>query len=109
MKLQSKSLIDDNLLGMGAVKMVNPKDVTKNIRYEALNYLTGFLLWRLYRRQFWGNFFLGGIFPSKMRRFAPFLATIQALSKTCVFLFNKRSEGCFVSDAPSLVIAPTIS
>jgi hypothetical protein len=35
-----------------------------------------------------------------MGRFAPFLATIQALSKTCVFLFNKRSEGCFVSDAP---------
>ena len=31
--------LDDNLLGMGAVKMVNPKDVTKNIRYEALNYL----------------------------------------------------------------------
>jgi hypothetical protein len=39
---------------------------------------------------------------------APFLATIQAISKTCVFLFNKRSEGCFVSDAPPLVLAPTI-
>jgi hypothetical protein len=35
-----------------------------------------------------GNFF-GGISPSKMGRFAPFLATIQAISKTCVFLFNK--------------------
>jgi hypothetical protein len=56
-----------------------------------------------------GYIFLGGIFPSKMGRFAPFLATIQALSKTCVFLFNKRSEGCFVSDAPPLVLAPTIS
>jgi hypothetical protein len=30
-----------------------------------------------------------------MGRFAPFLATIQALSKKCVFLFNKRSKGCF--------------
>jgi hypothetical protein len=38
----------------------------------------------------------------------PFLATIQAISKTCVFLSNKRSEGCFVSDAPPLVLAPTI-
>jgi hypothetical protein len=55
-----------------------------------------------------GVHFFGGIFPSKMGRFAPFLATIQALSKICAFLFNKRSEGCFVSDAPQLVLAPTI-
>jgi hypothetical protein len=33
--------------------------------------------------------FFGGIFPSKMGRFSPFLATIQALSKTCVFLLNR--------------------
>jgi hypothetical protein len=35
-----------------------------------------------------GGHFLGGVYPSKMGRFAPFLATIQAISKTCVFLFN---------------------
>jgi hypothetical protein len=70
--------------------------------------LTGFRLCRQYWRQYWGYIFFGGIFPSKMGRFAPFLATIQALSKTCGFLFNKRSEGCFVSEAPPLVLAPTI-
>jgi hypothetical protein len=43
-----------------------------------------------------------------MGRFAPFLAMIQAVSKTCVSLFNKRSEGCFVLDAPPLVLALTI-
>jgi hypothetical protein len=69
--------------------------------------LTGFLLWRQYRRQYWGKNFRG-VSPSKMGRFSPFLATIQALSKSCVFLFNKRSEGCFVSDAPPLVLAPAI-
>jgi hypothetical protein len=31
--------LDDNLLGMGAVQMLNPSQVGKNIRYEALNYL----------------------------------------------------------------------
>jgi hypothetical protein len=31
--------LDDNLLGMGAVKMLKPTEITKNIRYEALNYL----------------------------------------------------------------------
>jgi hypothetical protein len=55
-----------------------------------------------------GGHFFGGVSPSKMGRFAPFLATIQAISKTCVFLFNKRSEGCFVWAAPPLVLAPTI-
>jgi hypothetical protein len=35
-----------------------------------------------------GVYFFGGIFPSKMERFAPFLATIQALSKTRVFLYT---------------------
>jgi hypothetical protein len=43
-----------------------------------------------------------------MGRLAPFLATIQALSKTCVFLSNKRSKGCFVLDAPPMLLAPTI-
>jgi hypothetical protein len=56
-----------------------------------------------------GVHFFGGCFPPKMGRFAPFLATIQALSKTCVSLFNKRSEGCFVLDAPPLVLARAIS
>jgi hypothetical protein len=31
--------LDDNLLGMGAVKMLEPTELNKNIRYEALNYL----------------------------------------------------------------------
>jgi hypothetical protein len=43
-----------------------------------------------YWRQYWGYIFLGGIFPSKMGRFAPFLATIQALSKTCGFLLGQK-------------------
>jgi hypothetical protein len=31
--------LDDNLLGMGAVKMLKPSEINKTIRYEALNYL----------------------------------------------------------------------
>jgi hypothetical protein len=31
--------LDDNLLGMGAVKILDPSEINKNIRYEALNYL----------------------------------------------------------------------
>jgi hypothetical protein len=31
--------LDDNLLGMEAVKMLNPSEINKDIRYEALNYL----------------------------------------------------------------------
>jgi hypothetical protein len=31
--------LDDNLLGMGAVQMLQPSKVSRNIRYEALNYL----------------------------------------------------------------------
>jgi hypothetical protein len=31
--------LDDNLLGMGAVKMLEPSEINKDIRYEALNYL----------------------------------------------------------------------
>jgi hypothetical protein len=31
--------LDNNLLGMGAVKMLKPSEVNKNIRYEALSYL----------------------------------------------------------------------
>jgi hypothetical protein len=55
-----------------------------------------------------GIHFFRGRFSLKMGQFAPFLATIQAISKTCVFLFNKRSKGCFVWGAPPLVLAPTI-
>jgi hypothetical protein len=53
-----------------------------------LNLLTGFRLWRQYWRHFWGYIFFGGIFPSKMGRFAPFLATIQALSRARAFLLG---------------------
>ena len=31
--------LDDNLIGMGAVRMLKPSEVNKNIRYEALSYL----------------------------------------------------------------------
>jgi len=31
--------LDDNLLGMGAVRMLKPTDVNRSIRFEALNYL----------------------------------------------------------------------
>jgi hypothetical protein len=31
--------LDNNLLGMGAVKMLKPSEIDKNIQYEALNYL----------------------------------------------------------------------
>jgi hypothetical protein len=31
--------LDDNLLGMGAVKMLKPSELSKTIRYDALNYL----------------------------------------------------------------------
>jgi hypothetical protein len=33
------------------------------IKYKYFEYLTGFLLWRRYRRQFGGYIFFGGIFP----------------------------------------------
>jgi hypothetical protein len=39
-----------------------------------------------------GYVFFGGIFPSKMGRFAPFLATIQALSKAHVFLYTQNER-----------------
>jgi hypothetical protein len=32
--------LDNNLLGMGAVKMLKPSELNKTIQYEALNYLT---------------------------------------------------------------------
>jgi hypothetical protein len=35
-----------------------------------------------------GVHFFGGIFPSKMGRFAPFLATIQALLRARAFLLG---------------------
>jgi hypothetical protein len=75
-----------------------------------LNFLifrTGFRLWRQYWRQYWGYIFFGGISPSKIGHIAPFLATIQRLSETCGFLSKKRSEGCFVLAAPSLLLART--
>jgi hypothetical protein len=84
------------------------REVSWNFPSNFLCSLTGFRLWRQYWRQYWGYIFFGGISPSKIGHIAPFLATIQTLSKTCGLLFNKRSEGCFVWAAPSLVLAPTI-
>jgi hypothetical protein len=54
-------------------------------------------------RPTFGVLFFGGISPSKIGHIAPLSATIQALSKTRVFLLSKkRSEDCFVSAAPPL-------
>jgi hypothetical protein len=55
----------------------------------------------------WGVHFFRGHISLKMGHIAPFLATIQRLSKICAFLPKKRSEGCFVWAAPSLFLAPT--
>jgi riboflavin transporter FmnP len=54
-----------------------------------------------------GVYFFGGISPSKIGHIAPFLATIQRLSKTRAFFLENRSEGCFVWAAPSLSLACT--
>jgi hypothetical protein len=42
-----------------------------------------------------------------MGPFAPFLATKQPFSSARAFLSEKRSEGCFVWAAPSLLLART--
>jgi hypothetical protein len=39
---------------------------------KALNRLTGFRLWRQYRRQFWGHFFKGAFLPQKWDDLPPF-------------------------------------
>jgi hypothetical protein len=39
-----------------------------------------------------GVHFWGSIFPSKMGPFAPFSATIQALSRTCAFLLSENER-----------------
>jgi hypothetical protein len=63
--------------------------------------LTAFVLWSSYNGHVLEVYFSRGISPSKIGHIAPFLATIQALSKTRVFLLRvKISEGCFVPDAP---------
>jgi hypothetical protein len=54
-----------------------------------------------------GVYFWEGLSPSKIGHIAPFLATIQRLSKTHAFLLEKRSEGCFVWVTPSLSLART--
>jgi hypothetical protein len=54
-----------------------------------------------------GVHFLGEHISLKNGTFCPLLATIQRLSKTCAFLFKKRSEGLIVWATPSLLLAPT--
>jgi hypothetical protein len=56
--------------------------------FGVIFFRTAFMLWPSYNGHFWGYIFFGGIFPSKIGRFAPFLATIKALSKTRVFLYT---------------------
>jgi hypothetical protein len=50
------------------------------------------MLWPSINGYFWGYIFFGGISPSKIGHIAPFLATIQALSKTCVFLHTQKKS-----------------
>jgi hypothetical protein len=57
-------------------------------KHAVHSYLTGFRLWRQYWRQYWGFIFFGGIYPSKIGHIAPFLATIQALSRARAFLLG---------------------
>jgi hypothetical protein len=54
-----------------------------------------------------GVHFFRGHISLKNGKFCPLLATIQRLSKTCAFLSKKRSIGCFVWAAPSLLLALT--
>jgi hypothetical protein len=100
-------MLIEHKTGTGFLGWFNTKYAFINDYIIKMNVLTGFRLWPQYWRHFWGYIFFGGIFPSKMGRFAPFLATIQRLSKTCAFLPKKRSEGCFVWAAPSLLLART--
>jgi hypothetical protein len=66
---------------------------------NTLESLTAFMFWPSINGKILGVYFFGGISPSKIGHIAPFLATIQRLSKACVFLLRvKISEGCFVSD-----------
>jgi hypothetical protein len=55
-------------------------------------YLTAFMLWPSINGHILGVYFFGGISPSKIGHIAPFLATIQALSKTRVFLLSKKKR-----------------
>jgi hypothetical protein len=51
---------------------------------------------------YFGVLFFGGISPSKISQIAPFLATIQALSKARVILQVESTPGWFVWGAPPL-------
>jgi hypothetical protein len=81
---------------MAAIECKLAMCISRLVEFELLLELTGFRLWCQYWRQFWGYIFFGGISPSKIGHIAPFLATIQRLSKTHAFLLEERSEGCFV-------------
>jgi hypothetical protein len=52
-----------------------------------------------------GVHFFRGHISLKNRTYYPLLDRIQPLSKTRVFLYKKRSEGCFVWATPSLMLA----
>jgi hypothetical protein len=79
---------DGNGHAIDPIECTVDEDFSVNITDEEVELLTGFRLWRQYWRQYLGYIFFGGIFPSKMGRFAPFLATIQALSRTRGFLLG---------------------
>jgi hypothetical protein len=50
------------------------------------------MLWPSIIGHLLGVYFSGGISPSKIGHIAPFLATIQALSKTRVFLLSRKKQ-----------------
>jgi hypothetical protein len=60
--------------------------------HSDLALITAFMLWPSINGHLLGVYFFGGISPSKIGHIAPFLATIQALSKTRVFLLSKKKR-----------------
>jgi hypothetical protein len=60
------------------------------------------------KRPTFGGIFFRGHISLKNRTYCPLLATIQALSKTRVFLLSKKSKDCFVWAEHSLLISPCL-
>jgi hypothetical protein len=73
-------------------RMLSSTVADTNLQLISNTKLTAFMLWPSMNGHFWGYIFLGGIFPSKIGHIAPFLATIQRLSKTCAFLLSKKKQ-----------------
>jgi hypothetical protein len=80
-----------------------PKKMSPNIGAD-IGAITGILLTGPEK----GVHFGGSIFPSKIEPFAQFLATIQALSRTRVFLLSENEQKLLCWAAASLLISPCL-